>query len=88
MGVRVVYGSGLENRRPARDRGFESLPIRQFSRSIYAFYVFKRKRAFLFMNAFQAQITTSPRDTSLPSRTIVSHLPQDAVICDIQFEDV
>jgi hypothetical protein len=32
MGVRVVYGSGLENRRPARDRGFESLPIRQFSR--------------------------------------------------------
>jgi hypothetical protein len=29
MGVRVVYGSGLENRRSASFRGFESLPIRQ-----------------------------------------------------------
>ncbi len=29
MGGRVVYGSGLENRQPARVRGFESHPIRQ-----------------------------------------------------------
>jgi hypothetical protein len=29
MGVRVVYGSGLENRRGASLRGFESHPIRQ-----------------------------------------------------------
>src|SRR3989304_9665356 len=30
-GGRAVEGAGLENRNPARDRGFESLPLRQFS---------------------------------------------------------
>ena len=28
-GGRVDYRTGLENRSPARDRGFESLPLRQ-----------------------------------------------------------
>jgi hypothetical protein len=30
MGGRAVEGSGLENRQPARARGFESHPIRHF----------------------------------------------------------
>ena len=46
MGVRVVYGSGLENRRPERDRGFESHPIRQKLELKKPFYVKIHKEGF------------------------------------------
>ena len=70
-GGRVAYRAGLENRSPARDREFESLPLRQHTHYLFANNTQSDKENIIYPHATLYNLTPIPaiRVRSFSSRS-------------------